>query len=82
MKMKMWIGNLDGSRAGLVIAPSKERACKIVGAGRTDFDSYWKLHPVDTSLEAETLYTRPIGPDPNGPAAWQQGRCPLAPRGS
>lgn len=79
--MKMWIGNLDGSRAGLVIAPTKERARKIVGAGRTDFDAYWRLHPVDTTLAAETLYTRPIGPEPNGLAQWEQGRCPLPSRG-
>ena len=81
MKMKMWIGNLDGSRAGLVIAPSKERARTIVGTGRTDFDAYWKLQPhVDAALQPETLYTRPMRP--GCPAAWQPGRCPLEQRGS
>lgn len=35
-KLKMWIGNLDGRREGLVIATTKKRAIEIVGAGRTD----------------------------------------------
>lgn len=72
--MKMWIGNLDGDRAGLVIASSKEHARKIVGTSRTDFESYWVVQPsVDESLEFEVLYTRSHrqGDSP----LWQQGRC-------
>ena len=75
MKLKMWTGNLDGRRQGLVIAPSKDRARAVVGGGRANFDSYWHLQPIDTSLEPETLYTRPI--QPRSPAEWQRGRCPL-----
>lgn len=73
--MKMWLGNLDGSRQGLVIAPSKERARRIVGTSRKDFDDYWVVQPgVDQSLEFEVLYTRSMA-RPSAP--WQQGRCPL-----
>lgn len=71
--MKMWIGNLDGDRQELVIASSKERARKIVGTSRSDFDSYWVLQAgVDQGLEFEVLYTRAMGRDG---ALWQQGRC-------
>ena len=77
MKMKMWIGNLDGRRAGLVIASSKERARKIVGTGRSDFDGHWRLQPgVDASLEVEKLYTRKLTHAREQPA-WQLGQCPL-----
>lgn len=78
MKMKMWIGNLDGRRAGLVISSSKEKARKIVGAGKTDFDDYWVLQPaVDESLEFEVLYTMPTRARISKDGKWQQGKCPL-----
>jgi hypothetical protein len=57
-KLKMWIGNLDGRRQGLVIAKTKKRAMEVVGVGRTDFDGYWHECPIDTALEPEVLYTR------------------------
>jgi hypothetical protein len=78
VKLKMWIGNFDGSRQGLVIARTKERARKIVGTGRTDFDGHWRLQAfVDESLEPEVLYTRPFADQYlNGP--WRRGRCPLS----
>ena len=73
-RMKMWIGNLDGDRAGLVIASSKERARQLVPTSRSDFENYWVLQPgVDESLEFEVLYTRKlthVGP----PLPWSQGR--------
>lgn len=81
MKLKMWIGNLDGSREGLVIASSKKRAVEVlrgsVNVGRTDFDTYWTERPVDPSLEPEVLYTRPFADKLRGAATWQRGRCPL-----
>jgi len=81
MKLKMWIGNLDGERAGLVIAPSKKRAREIVGTGVSDFDAYWRLQSkVDELLEAETLYTRPMRA--SNAATWHQGRCHLEPKGA
>jgi len=83
-KLKMWIGNLDGSRQGLVIAPTKERARKIVGTGRSDFDGYWTQQPaIDQTLDPEVLYTRAFDYsrafDKRGTAAapWHRGRCPL-----
>ena len=76
MKLKMWTGNLDGAREGLVIAATKKRAREVVGGGRTNFDDYWRLAPhVDASLDPETLYTRPIPPSTT--STWQRGRCPL-----
>jgi hypothetical protein len=70
----MWIGNLDGRREGLVIAPSKKRAAEVTGSGLTDFNTYWTEHPVDAQLEAEVLYTRRFG---GRTEPWFRGRCPL-----
>jgi hypothetical protein len=73
--MKMWIGNLDGDRQGLVIASSKERARKIVGTSRNDFENYWALQAnVGQGLAFEVVYTRPLR---HRNAPWQQGRCRL-----
>lgn len=78
-KLKMWIGNLDGSRQGLVIAPTKERARKIVGTSRSDFDGYWVLQPaIDASLDPDVLYTRRFA-DRNTSTPWQRGICPKRP---
>lgn len=75
MKLKMWIGNLDGSREGLVIAPTKARAIEIVGNKRGDFDAYWTLRPtVDGSLDPGVLYTRKFNVRD---ATWFRGKCPL-----
>jgi len=76
VKLKMWIGNLDGSREGLVIAPTKVRAREILGplTSRSDFDAYWQEHPVDPRLEPEVLYTRRFGASME---TWFRGRCPL-----
>ena len=72
-KLKMWTGNLDGRRQGLVIAPSKQRASEVVGSGLTDFNRHWREQSIDAALAAEVLYTRPI--DSRGP--WFAGRCAL-----
>jgi len=75
VKLKMWIGNFDGSRQGLVIAPTKARAIAIVGSSRSDFNGHWILRrDVDPTLEPEVLYTRPFN---KHDAAWFRGRCPL-----
>jgi hypothetical protein len=86
-RLKMWTGNLDGSRRGLVIATSRKRAAEVVGVGRKDFEGYW--HEMDASaidetldddgngLEADTLYTRPLMHQPGVPIrGWGRGRCP------
>lgn len=76
-KLKMWTGNLDGDRQGLVIASSKDRAQKIVGVGRTHFDNYWAPQPeVDPTLESEVLYTRAFTYSIKS-APWCRGHCPL-----
>lgn len=70
--LKMWIGNLDGDRQGLIIAPSKERARKIIGTSRADFENYWTVQRgVYQGMEFEVLHTRRGNND-----LWQQGRCP------
>lgn len=72
--VKMWIGNYDGRRKGLVIAPTKKRAMEIIGNNRTDFENYWTLQPeIDGTLEVEVLYTRKF----DGKGSWQKGRCLL-----
>ncbi len=77
-KLKMWIGNLAGARQGLVIASTKDRARKIVGTSRSDFDSYWIEQPaIYPALEPEMLYTRPIQRHRNDAVPWYRGRCPL-----
>ena len=73
LKLKMWTGNFDGSRQGLVIATSKQRASEVVGSGLTDFNRHWREQPIDEALEPEMLYTRPF--DSRGP--WFRGRCAL-----
>lgn len=75
-KLKMWVGNLDGRREGLVIAPSKKRAREIIGprTSVTDFNSYWREWPVDLRLEPEVLYTRRFNASME---SWFRGRCPL-----
>jgi hypothetical protein len=80
MKTKLWIGNFDGRRQGLVIAATKKRAREIVGRSVTEFNSYWHEMPLDrvassAGLEAEVLYTRPF--DAKDDVPWQKGRCPL-----
>ena len=73
--LKMWIGNFDGSREGLVIAATKAQALKVVGGGRKNFEDYWTLQPaVDPAFTPEVLYTRLMR---HPKATWQQGRCPL-----
>lgn len=77
--MKIWVGNVDGRREGLVIAATKKRAREVAGRSVGEFNSYWhEAGPAytegATSLEPEILYTRPF--DARG-AAWQKGRCPL-----
>lgn len=81
MKLKMWIGNFDGHREALVLAPNKERARKALDVGRADFDKYWvECNPTSLSpplnsaaLEAEVLYTRRYDAHPTTP--WFKGRC-------
>jgi hypothetical protein len=75
----MWIGNLDGSRLGLVIALSKKRAQEIAGCGRKAFDDYWNEQPVDPHFQAGILYTRPmdIVRGVGERSTWKHGRCEL-----
>lgn len=76
VKLKMWVGNLDGRREGLVIAATKKRAREVIGPRTSvaDFNSYWREWPVDLRLEPEVLYTRRFGARME---SWFHGRCPL-----
>ena len=83
MKLKMWIGNYDGVRRGLIIAPTKKRALEVLQehgrCGRTHFDDYWSLQAdVDPALEPEVLYTTDNRNYPMPP--WVKGRCEILPR--
>jgi len=74
MKLKMWIGNYDGRRQGLVIAATKKRAREVVVRSQKEFDSYWHEIKLDESLDPEVLYTRPYDA---AAGAWQRGKCTL-----
>jgi hypothetical protein len=77
-KLKMWIGNLDGRRQGLVIAATKARAVEVAGVGRTDFNAHWhQLREIDPALDPEVLYTRPYADGIRGAKTWVHGRCAL-----
>lgn len=78
MKLKMWTGNLDGRREGLVIATSKTRARQIIQTGRDDFKNYWTEKPVDASLAAEVLYTRPLDARSADALEWKPLRSGVA----
>ena len=76
-KLKMWTGNLDGRRKGLVIARTKQRAIEVVGTGIADFNRHWREQPIDESLNPEVLYTRPYADGIRGAKTWVRGRCAL-----
>lgn len=69
--MKMWIGNLDGERMGLIIASSAKLAQQLIGTTRRDFNDYWALQSgVYDGLELHILYSKPMGSPPDHP--WEQ----------
>lgn len=78
--MKFWIGNYDGRREGLVLAPSKTAAAKIIGVSLRAFNDCWtqptRVVQVNgvVDFEPETLYTRPYA---TYAATFVKGRCPL-----
>ncbi len=77
MSLKMWIGNLDGSRQGLVIAASKSSAAKAAGMSLHTFNGYFALQTcVYQGMEPDVLYTRPYAWTPH-PRPWIKGKCPL-----
>lgn len=69
-KLRMWVGNLDGTNQGLVITTSKAKAMAIIRCGRTEFDGYWIEKDVDPGIaEYERLYVKPWG---DADAVWRQ----------
>lgn len=81
-KLKVWMGNLDGRRDGLVITTSKTKARAIIGrCSAKAFNDYWSEQSdiIDAKVyEAETLYTRPNGGrDPVRVRTWTKGLCEL-----
>ena len=79
--MRLWIGNYDGRREGLIYARSKTAAARILGVSLTEFNSYWhepeRIVQVNgaADFEPETLYTRPY--HAHGFGTFFKGRCPL-----
>ncbi len=66
--LKMWIGNYDGRRQGLVVASNRQRAIDIIDTDPHDFDNFWAEVP-STRMDAEdpagdiepdVLYLRPF----------------------
>lgn len=71
--MKVYIGNLDGTRQGLVVAPSKKRACELTHQSLHHFNQYWSdasSRLSSSDFKPETLYTRLYSAGP----AWTEGR--------
>lgn len=80
--MKLWIGNYDGRREGLIYATTKTAAARVAGCSPARFRDYWSeaTRVVEHAggaqdFEPETLYTRPISKYPKG--VFVKGRCPL-----
>jgi len=80
--MKLWIGNYDGRREGLIVAATKTAAARVVGCSTLRFGDYWHEAPRVVEhvggaqdFEPETLYTRSISAYPRG--VFVKGRCPL-----
>ena len=78
--MKMWIGNYDGRREGLIIAKSKAAAAKIAGCSVRAFSNYWnestrvlQVNGVG-DFEPDTLYTRSLR---TYGSTFFKGKCPL-----
>jgi len=78
--MKLWIGNYDGRREGLIYARSKTAAAKILGIGMHAFNNYWnepsRVVQVNgvSDFDPETLYTRP---NHTYGSTFVKGKCPL-----
>jgi len=73
--VKCYVGNLDGSRAGLVVAENKRVAAKVAETSLNDFRNYWNAAspwPISTP-KLHTLYTKPY----DGKGEWIEGRCKL-----
>lgn len=78
--MKLWIGNYDGRREGLVLAKTKTAAARIAGISPYTFNNFWneadrviQVNGVQ-EFEPETLYTRPHNVYGG---TFTKGRCPL-----
>jgi hypothetical protein len=77
-RLKCWIGNLDGSRYGLVIATSQKRAAKVLGMGLQMFNNYFaEADEVSTLRKSETLYTKPISNRFGEHHEWVEGYCKI-----
>ena len=72
-KWKSWIGNLDGTREGLVIAGSKTVAASIARVSLYDFNNYWVEDDSVAIIRFQplTLYIRPLN---RSITAWQVER--------
>lgn len=74
-------GNLDGTRAGLVVAATKAAAAAAAAVGMTEFNRSWHREPElsPDGYKVGVLYTRPIhvGSATAG-SPWTEGRCTRA----
>ena len=66
MKVKCFVGNYDGSRKGLVVAPNQKEAARIAGVSLYDFRQYWgaaSQWPIRNNPKPFTLYLKPYDAD-------------------
>lgn len=75
VKVKCYIGNLDGRRLGMVVAENQKVAAKVAETSVYEFRQHWAAQ-TDWPIRApklHTLYTKPY----NGKGDFQEGRCQL-----
>jgi len=73
--VRVYMGNYDGSRQGLVVAASQKEAAKIARTSVYTFRQYWSARaewPL-TKLKLGVLYTRKYDTQNE----WQEGICQL-----
>ena len=81
-RVKMFEGNYDGSRMGLILATSQKMAANIAGCGVQSFRDFWyslEPRPYCVGKKHDTLYTKPMDA---APSEYVEGRCALPPRGA
>jgi len=74
-RVRVYIGNYDGTREGLVVAANQKDAAKVAHCSVYHFREYWSARPdwPLTKLKLGVLYTRKI----DARNEWQEGICQL-----
>lgn len=78
-KLKMFVGNYDGTRRGLVISTSKKDAAEIARTSLQDFNRFWREAQTQPDwfpqFKPRTLYTSSMFYGIITAGDWKEGRC-------